>query len=238
MYFPEDLRLLQSRDCKMSEIFEDMAPCRKGYHRMAALVGTNPDLAIFRRFSILNTKNLMYMQGELIELGVELDLLASQDRDSQDLDMTQFEFSVERLMAAHASDSGSKQWDKILEVRQKLEAYSSSFAPCLRYITLTMLLWGNLDKALHRFHKLFTLENVNTSDLQHLRQWIKQRNGGNKFLQGFERDTWDGTHDNDLVSLTARDTDQDVLSKWIDHYAVPLYHRVLGHRYRVRYGLS
>ncbi len=53
-------------------------------------------------------------------------------------------------------------------------------------------------------------------------------------MKGYEAETWHKSNEKDLVSLTARYRDKDVLSKWIDIYIVPQYHRYLGQRLQVR----
>jgi hypothetical protein len=52
-------------------------------------------------------------------------------------------------------------------------------------------------------------------------------------LKGYEAETWDKSNEEDLVSMTHRYQDKDVLSKWIDIHVIPFYHRTLGHRLKV-----
>jgi hypothetical protein len=66
-----------------------------------------------------------------------------------------------------------------------------------------------------------------------LRDWLKRKHGGNRFLQGLEAETWDETHDHDLTSLTAHFRDKDVLSKFIDDRLIPWYHDKVGNRIKV-----
>jgi len=96
-----------------------------GYSRLAALMGKRRDLAIFRRFSALNAKNLLYMQGELIHLEAELKMIALENRKSTDPKKADFEYSISTLMGPHTSEDGNEHWAKILEIREKLKEYSS-----------------------------------------------------------------------------------------------------------------
>jgi hypothetical protein len=96
-----------------------------GYNKLAALFGTHHDLAIFRRFSILNAKNLIYMQGEIVHLEAELNTLACEDKGSKDLEKAEFEFCIHTLKGPHKCEDGDEQWLKILEIRQKLKEYSA-----------------------------------------------------------------------------------------------------------------
>ena len=95
-----------------------------GYSRLSELIGTHPDLAIFRRFSVLNSRNLIFMQGELTHLEAALETIATEDRKSQDPQRADFEYSISTLMGPHTSAHGHEQWDKILEIRGKLKDYS------------------------------------------------------------------------------------------------------------------
>jgi hypothetical protein len=97
-----------------------------GYNRLAAVIGTDRDLAIFRRFSILNSKNLLYMQGELTLLEAELRAIANEDKESEDSEKAKFEFCIQTLKGPHACEDDNQQWRKILEIRQKLKEYSRS----------------------------------------------------------------------------------------------------------------
>jgi hypothetical protein len=96
-----------------------------GYSRLAALIGKRHDLAIFRRFAVLNAKNLLYLQGELILLEAELRQIELENRVSKDPQKADFEFSISSLMGPHVSEDGYEHWTKILEIREKLKAYSS-----------------------------------------------------------------------------------------------------------------
>jgi hypothetical protein len=83
------------------------------------------------------------------------------------------------------------------------------------------------------FRKICTFEPANRSDLEHLQHWLDSEDGGNLFLRGYEADTWDKLNEEDLVSMTNRCRDKDVISQWIDVYIIPLYHRTIGHRLKV-----
>src|SRR2546423_9509780 len=96
-----------------------------GYSKLAALIGKHHDLAIFRRFSVLNSKNLLYMQGELVQLEAELNMIELENRASRDPEKVGFEYSVTALMGPHQSEDGHERWAKILEIREKLKEHSS-----------------------------------------------------------------------------------------------------------------
>jgi DNA-directed RNA polymerase subunit F len=96
-----------------------------GYSQLAAVIGKHHEYAIFRKFSVLNAKNLLYMQGELTHLEAELKMIAVENIHSKDPQKADFEFSISSLIASHASEDGNEHWAKILEIREKLKEYSS-----------------------------------------------------------------------------------------------------------------
>jgi hypothetical protein len=96
-----------------------------GYSHLAIVIGKYHELATFRKFSVLNAKNLLYMQGELIHLEAELKMIAGENMHSKDPQKADFEFSISSLIAAHALEDGDEHWAKILEIREKLKEYSS-----------------------------------------------------------------------------------------------------------------
>ena len=51
----------------------------EGYAKLAQLMGTFDDFAIFRSFKALNYQNLLYLQAEIIHLDEELRELAQRD---------------------------------------------------------------------------------------------------------------------------------------------------------------
>jgi hypothetical protein len=57
-----------------------------GYPRLAAFMNSDDDGAIFRRFGTLYTRNLLYLQAEIVDLEaqlLELDSLDAEQLDSQ-----------------------------------------------------------------------------------------------------------------------------------------------------------
>jgi hypothetical protein len=88
-----------------------------------------------------------------------------------------------------------------------------------------------------RFQRICTFEQPEKSDLEILQDWLGDTQGGNNFLRGYEADTWDKSNEKDLVSMTCRSREKDLLSKWINAHIIPLYHQMLGRRHKVRQSL-
>ncbi|KZF22469.1 hypothetical protein L228DRAFT_246760 [Xylona heveae TC161] len=94
----------------------------KGYPQLAHEVGTEPSWLIFRRFSVLNARNLLYYQAELVQLEHELNELEARSDGKEDGESHHLE--VARLMNSEPGSLGYKQWQKVQEIRGKLEHYS------------------------------------------------------------------------------------------------------------------
>jgi hypothetical protein len=110
-----------------------------GYADIAKLMCKRPEVAIFRRFAFLNTKNLLYLQAELIHLEIELNYQIK-------LDKTKEAAEIERHKNQEAVESelpheilspdrdwedltkAKRQWKKFGEIREKLKEYSKSIS--------------------------------------------------------------------------------------------------------------
>src|SRR5277367_3687174 len=96
----------------------------EGYHKIARLMGQHSDLAIVRRFSELNIKDLLYAQAELVHLESELHTVAEEDQ--RHLDRAWYARDWWSLAQPQDEDeSQAEQWEKVLEIREKLKAYSA-----------------------------------------------------------------------------------------------------------------
>ena len=93
------------------------------YNKLASVVGSHQELTIFRKFSTLNAKSLLYMQSELLHLQSELEGIELENKYSDDTEKSAF---LTSLFDLKASDGTSKdlQWRKVLEIRGKLKTYS------------------------------------------------------------------------------------------------------------------
>jgi hypothetical protein len=67
-------------------------PALQGYPKLARFIGERPGFAIFRRFSELNARNLLYLQAELLD--VEEELYETEIDDQRDQDLRQLQFSM------------------------------------------------------------------------------------------------------------------------------------------------
>ena len=97
------------------------------YTRLAALMASHKELALFRKFAKLNTKCLLHMQSELIHLEAELENIELENGHSGDSEKLAFQVSVFDLKRSSGTQK-DLQWRKALEIREKLKHYSLSNA--------------------------------------------------------------------------------------------------------------
>jgi hypothetical protein len=99
-----------------------MAP--EGYAKIASTMSHHSELAIFRRFSKLNLQNLLYLQAELTLLEKDLDELVERDKTNPNRGF----YTKDWWSLAESSDDeeGQEQWDKVLQIREKLKEYSTT----------------------------------------------------------------------------------------------------------------
>jgi hypothetical protein len=95
----------------------------EGYPKLAALQGTYPQLGIYRRFSTLNARNLLYLQAELIILETNLNEFTKKDCVSEDRNARLHNMNWYRLNEREDGVVNS-QWHTMLCVREKLKEYS------------------------------------------------------------------------------------------------------------------
>src|ERR1700744_3767659 len=99
-----------------------------GYDRLTPQMAAHSDLAIFRRFSILNYRMLLYMQSELVEKEACLIAAIRDDQMSSDGERIQFafDFHAMRNTKDENKDAGAERQKKIMaEVRPLLRDYST-----------------------------------------------------------------------------------------------------------------
>ncbi|KAF2475953.1 uncharacterized protein BDR25DRAFT_253591 [Lindgomyces ingoldianus] len=175
-----------------------------GYPGLAKFMGPHFDsgMGLFKRFADLNARNLLYMQAELVNLELELNVLTHDDHTSRDPTRETYEKSVWNM--AHSPDSA--QWKKVLEIRQKVKDYND---------------------ALLQQSQLCKLNKANDYDVGILLHWLLHAEGGNGFLEGFEARPWKKGERRDLISICSR-ARTDKFTRWAERKAYPwLYAKVL-----------
>ena len=95
----------------------------EGYRALAQYFTDEAGMAILSRFDTLNVQNLLYMQAEIFHLERELQSIASEDASAPCTERKDSRYSVMNLQES-LNGTESFQWEKILEIREKLARYS------------------------------------------------------------------------------------------------------------------
>jgi len=94
----------------------------EGYAKIADLMSRHDELAVFRRFGAFNMQNLLYLQAEIMHIEVELNELAENDKKHEERSY----HSRDWWSLSQSDDDGCReQWEKILQLREKIERYSA-----------------------------------------------------------------------------------------------------------------
>lgn len=97
----------------------------EGYPKLACHMGACPDSSIFRRFGNLNSKNLLYLQAELVHLEKKLQALEKADSISKEGNASHY--SRDWYWLENSGDEGNGgQLETVLEIRGKLREYSKA----------------------------------------------------------------------------------------------------------------
>ncbi|KAK5456209.1 hypothetical protein LTS15_005528 [Exophiala xenobiotica] len=168
----------------------------QGYNATAGWMGTYSGLCIFRRFLILNARNLLCMQAEIVNLDHVLRVTIKEDRNAKDSPRSQFEYDILAMKGPHAIRGDGLQWKQVLELRGLLKQYG---------------------EALLQFAALCRLAPVNKPDFEALQDLLEKQDGSHEpYLRKREFYTWDEQHLHDMTSLAGQYADKDALSKFID----------------------
>ncbi|TVY81624.1 hypothetical protein LSUE1_G004823 [Lachnellula suecica] len=170
----------------------------KGYAKLGLLMGDFPEVAALRRFSALSAQNLLYLQAEIRQLEVDLRKYAEEDETSQHPDRKVYSVDWFALKDSckETADEGNdgRQWQTILEIREKLERY---------------------EIALLRHRALNKMTRPISRDLAFLNRWMQRTDMGNVYFHGEDRSTWSNEEwRHDLVSLGVLGAD-DIFFRWI-----------------------
>lgn len=92
-----------------------------GYSKLSKYMVEN-GYTIFRKFSLVAARDLLYMQAELVELEKQLEELATQDRGGTGIEDL-YDTNWTALSAEDVHETHSPQWLKALEIRVKLREY-------------------------------------------------------------------------------------------------------------------
>lgn len=120
----------------------------EGYPAVAEAMSTNDGLDIFRRFSALNVLNLLYMQAEILDLELQLEDTAAEDRNAEpstasNRERRKYHLSAKALRDSVRGDGDQLQWKKMLEIRKLLRKYSKMLYTS-RFLPHSAKIWCEL----------------------------------------------------------------------------------------------
>jgi hypothetical protein len=203
-----------------------------GYHRLAQLMGTFPEVAIYRRFGDLNALNLLYYQAELIHLEHMLRYRYGLDYQSSDSHRQQYSQDWSKLHSGVSEETDSapcdQQWQVMLKIRVLLKEYSEFSRACLSVVYNLSLV---VDQAILDQHALSKLTKTAAVDRTFIQKWMKTASMGGVGLTGLDSEVWDEkTPISELQTISARSFD-DIFSLWMSHHGFKLYQRLIGRHY-------
>ncbi|KAL3475421.1 hypothetical protein BJX99DRAFT_247496 [Aspergillus californicus] len=186
---------------------------QKGYQKLATLMTSDKGLSIFRSFKSLNTMNLLYLQAQIVIKEKELGEIMQEDRNSGVFPRRDFATSVMYLSGGKVApvigggNAPWEQWAKWEEIRGLLEKYNT---------------------ALEQQAQLLRLKPPHGRDLETFRSWLS-RNAfcsiAVEFRQWFGEQ---GENEKDLITLSGRYENVDLLTRWVFRVAIPFYHEIAG----------
>jgi len=98
---------------------------KRGFHKLASMMGAHPEYAVFRRFGALNAQNILFYQAELADLEIKLKNAVEADYASGDPDRVLYDRFGKALMAsAHDGNGNPEQLNTIRAIRRTLQEYS------------------------------------------------------------------------------------------------------------------
>ncbi|GKZ93960.1 hypothetical protein CBS115989_4376 [Aspergillus niger] len=174
-------------------------PISKGYDRLAALMARDPGSSIYRSFSKLNAKNLLYLQAEIAYIQIDLQDIIEEDGQSED--KVSFPFSVWDMK----NSEDPVQWEKVLEARKLLKEYNT---------------------ALLQQAQLLRLNAPEKADLEVFQAWLKEEESRNMWFS--PPDQWRGENESDLVALNSRHEETDRFTRFVYTRVLSWFHRMVG----------
>jgi len=104
-----------------------------GFAEFSAYIGSDRDLALFRRFDVLGARNLLYLQGELLCLEAQLAQFDREDKATAEDQSIDDDEAMQVLQAArdwesfcrHAQkdERQAKRMKLVLQIRSAMKEY-------------------------------------------------------------------------------------------------------------------
>lgn len=171
----------------------------EGFHSLSALLASDPDLQVYRRFDSLASRNLLYLQAEILDLEARLEEL-----DTADLEVANAEESgwMEVKLSARC-------WEAFAEKAESGEKRETERMRLIRQIRERL---AEYQDAIIRQSTILNLESPNARVRSAITGWFEQ----NRPLVGHGRNLFNGKAKYDIVALRTQ-PDQDRLSMFLQN---------------------
>ncbi|CRK29241.1 hypothetical protein BN1708_004917 [Verticillium longisporum] len=208
-----DLESMQQEDEKVRGNRDGRAEREtRGYSRLAAAMGQQPDLAIFMRFNALSAEILLHRQAEIVALRDELWECQKNDNSAaKGTNRSEYAHDSATLQASIKSNDPEtddpRQWEIFLELRGKLKEYQ---------------------EALVAHRQMVEFRQPHRRQVESLVEWMDDQKRGDIFLLGIDSDVWKTTELADLVNMEPSSPD-GFTNRWSLGFLY-YYDKVIGHR--------
>ncbi|KAH8589305.1 hypothetical protein B0O99DRAFT_692540 [Bisporella sp. PMI_857] len=171
-----------------------------GYPKLATFMASEGRYTMFRQFQELACQDLLHRQSELVHLENELRRIIMYDYESGRKDEEKLYCLDWRKLSTSAQRSQSKQWSKLLEIRDRLHQYYKTFL---------------------QYKQIFAEPHPELSDISLLREWIEKPSlGGGCGFFGLDLGTesptvYDDQYKNDLMRVVGTRGEDDPFTKLI-----------------------
>ncbi|KAL1623297.1 hypothetical protein SLS56_008349 [Neofusicoccum ribis] len=186
-----------------------------GYPKLAEVMNTIPETAIFRRFGVLNSLNLLYLQAELMD--IEQRLQEAQVADNIDLHGFKSLYAKNWYFLSASAQDGDQVQLKLAElVREKLEKYNA---------------------ALVQQEKILSMNSPGQYDMDFVQRFLASDESGAAYaLTGLDANVWGSfqypkSRAQDLVTLKPR-RNEDVFSNWVTEKGISMFFNLGFARFR------
>jgi hypothetical protein len=171
-------------------------------------------------------QNLLYLQAEITHLEADIRRVAQEDIASGKIP----EHAHDWWTLLQVDEYGdARQWQLILEVRDKLEKYSMGLRSS--FTLGAMVNVGSLDVAVLKYATMASFPSPTKHELQFLRDWMERPSMSSFPLYGPDRNSWDEEHKQDLMSLVSQSSG-DPFSEWFTDKVMPAFHHLIGRRFK------
>ena len=205
----------------------------KGYQAFSAFVSSDPDLQVYRRFDRLCSRNLLYLQSEILELEARLEEFDDADAKDATIDLdVMLSARCWESFARKAKAGNVRERERMLlikQIRELIKEYRKhlSLRPTRRTLELTTC----SEDALLRQSGILRLEDPSSRVRNALTKWFAYTEP----LIGYSRDPFNDARD--LVALRTA-PDQDRLSLFLQDHLGYLFRVSVDHQFSIVEGVK